>query len=279
MTTSGKITFVSFCLLLAAIALPSAWVNRQSTEHIGMQTQTTMNSRLRLQAQIAMLKKQIAQAGTDLTKSSPNPVAGKVAHAAGEGPSNSSNQSAENPALVSLRKGYFRAQAQLDFGRFFQSAGLSSAQSEAVCDRIAEHEEWSQDHANEWPRNVPPSDPRFVAFQKQSDEEGSKYASDLRALLGGENIKAFSEFTSSQRLRQQVDNFASAVYATETPLSLQQSQQLAKALANHTSSRPGSARRLVDLALVTQEAQTFLSPLQLSILTKQLTAEKLWNDL
>ena len=280
MNTTGKAVSISACLLIAAIGFYSARGNHRATESARALLRQRNDAQNQLRTRIAFLRTQtetqkirLAEltAASALNKS-PQPSLPEASAGTGD-------RLAENPNLARLRTQFFAADATLSYGRFFHSLALSPAQLTQLGETIAGWEEWSQDHANQWPGNIPPSDPRFIEFQREIDEKGKKYKSDLIAILGSEGVESFSEFNATQDLWRQLGNLASAVYASDTPLTADQSTQLLQVMKKHTVSATAKSSNTIDVDAVVQEATPILSPLQLSVFTKQLTAGKLWDEL
>jgi len=178
------------------------------------------------------------------------------------------------------------AQGRLDFGPCFQLLGLSQSQITAVCARMVQYQaqidelDRAQHPGSKPPVAGAPLDPAAEEIVRRYREVNREYESDVAAQLGSDGFKTFSDYRSAQQLWLEVGNLAGTLYATDTPLSADQSQKLIAAMKTHAPSSSGYFNpKTIDEPALLKDSAAFLSPAQLAILARQLETTKLWISL
>jgi len=275
MNPSHKIVIGSIGLLLIVGGTTSALINRAQIVDLNTRALASARTQVELRGQIARLRLEMRQPTKRSTQSAVSPVQPTTPQKVLDRQELRARL-AQDPALIALRKDFFAADAKLRLDHCVQLLGFPDDQIAALCDRMARFDEEAEHLANQLPGNIASAnDPSLADYRNLSQKAQVEYESDLKLLLGSEAFEKFAEFQSQQEIWQRTDNLASALYATE-PLSNFQSQQLFKILKAHATHSPGSSRAYYDLTAIAQESADFLSPLQLSILNKQLIAAKIW---
>jgi hypothetical protein len=286
-----KMKFSRAIILTVAALLVSAGIvttgyNRREIAAGAARRHEALNSQTQWRAQIARLKKEISTTARPHPREEKKTIPAPVVPAAAVSPG---DLLAQNPALAALRLNWFAAQARLDFGPCFQTLGLSPSQISAVCERMARYQHEVDELGRTHPRarepgSISPSgestpNPEAAEFVRQYGEATRQYEFELASLLGTDGFKAFSNYTSAEQLWFQAGSLAGALYATETPLSPVQSQQLVETMKKYAQSPSGRfSVNTVDASALLNETAAFLSPAQLSILARQLESTRLWNS-
>ena len=276
MNLSHKIIVGSISLLLIVGGTGSALLNHGEIIDLNARALASVRTQAELRDQIARLRMRRSQQTKRSAQSGDIP-APPTTRRMGPDQQSLRDRIAQDPSLIALRKDFFAADAKLRLEHCFQFLNLSDDQITAVCDRMARFDEQTDHLANQLPRDISgANDPRLADYRNFSQKAQTDYESDLRALLGQDGFEKLSEFQSHQEIWQRTDNLASALYATEEPLSIAQSQQLFEVMKANVTYSPGSSRAIYGVPVIARASAGFLSPLQLSLLNKQLVAAKIW---
>lgn len=128
------------------------------------------------------------------------------------------------------------ARAKAKFDRFFRLAGLSAAEQEKFLGVLKNFAEAKLDltasvRAQGYgPYNVPQDPEALRALFKVDAQVDAEFMGDLRGLLGEEHFKQFLNERKALPETNVVDQLASQLYDSDTPLSALQAQQLRQLL-------------------------------------------------
>jgi RNA polymerase sigma factor (sigma-70 family) len=128
------------------------------------------------------------------------------------------------------------SRAKAKFDRFFQLAGLSPADQERFLAVIRNFAEAKLDltasvrEQGYGPNNVPTDPQALTSLFALDAQVENEYADKLRALLGDERFKQYYNYRKTLPELNVAEHLASQLYASDTPLTAEQSAQLVRLL-------------------------------------------------
>lgn len=180
---------------------------------------------------------------------------------------------AEHPAWASVYQAGERAQFLHQYMPLIHSLEMSSQQRESFLGELSEREKAAAVvritvNQNGWT----PDDPRLASLKQ---ENVIRQAHTFTSLLGPDGYRQFQEFERTLGVRYLVNNLATQLYSTASPLGGVLAENLTRALASHAADTEGKIRAgsiRWDTAL--PAAQALLSPEQFAILVRMREAEQ-----
>jgi hypothetical protein len=193
-----------------------------------------------------------------------------------------SRQAPKSDTTAALRLQSAKADMRSTLGPLFRELALSPVDVDRLLDRMVHHESVRSTTLADMPAGSGnnPNDPRVQYVKDQLAREDSRYSTDLKAILGPENHTRFEEFQREIPFWTQASKLATQLFATDNPLSPDQSQQLVAVLIAGATDANGQLMRTVSKwDDVFAQARGFLSPPQLDALITLHEHDELWRQL
>jgi hypothetical protein len=168
-----------------------------------------------------------------------------------------------------MRLQQFKARLPLQYGLFYQTAGLSAQQIQDFEDLLAEHQQYQIDlFAASSAMDLSDVSPEIVALREADNERLSAHEKEL---LGDGLYKQLEEFRQTQPQRDVIARLNENLMFTSAPLSAEQASKLSALLTTSEALRKGAAAKPeADPDKLVSAAAQFLSAPQLTQLTLQL---------
>jgi len=269
----SKILWITLGITAAALGLGFAWVELGATQQAEARIVEIAGKRSALNAHASAVRQRIEAAAK-----SEDDFKAALTEARSRSPGMPRPTPAQNlaalleahPELRALRSTSFRANLALTYLPLFDSLKLSPPQIEKFKDLLTEREEERLDlQSTAQSQGLPMSDPAIAALRQQQDD---KLHSDEVELLGDAGAQAAQQFVRMQPLENPINDMASFVAHTATPLTAPQAEQLLNVLAASSSQfqAGGTANpQNVDWPAALATAKTFLTPAQYAALSAE----------
>jgi len=257
----------AFAVLIGLIGIEARATHRARSAFAALaQRRTALNLGIeRIAREIAADGREQARLRSQLEHPSVHAVA--ASHA--ETPVSAAALFAANPKLFTLYLRYYRAMVGQDFNALYRRLGLSPQQTDEFEKLATDHQDATFTlEAIALSEGLKDSDPAIATLQQQ---ENDALHSGLIALLGESGYAQFQQAARLEPVWPLVNDLATRVALTATPLSESQRAELAQIIANASPKyrNGGTAdadRAKLDWDEAIPQAQAILSESQLSVL-------------
>jgi RNA polymerase sigma factor (sigma-70 family) len=167
---------------------------------------------------------------------------------------------ARHPDVKAALTAYGRARARFRFAKFYETAHLTPDQIEKLELLMCDGSGMGTDG---------PEESKELSLPVGDDLNPEEHYRKLRELLGEETLKALQRYEDREDVRETTVQVAAALWFTDTPLTTEQSDQLAQVLAgNRREWKEGNTwhREGFDFDAVIAKAGAFLAPAQLAVI-------------
>jgi hypothetical protein len=171
----------------------------------------------------------------------------------------------QNPELQALELTAKRAAFELSYAPLFRTLKLSPQQAAQFCEHLMRREAAKSD-LQAAAETLPEHELAVRRLEERAEQE---YEKAQLALLGESGAQQAVEFERTQRAREGVAALASTATLASVPFTPEQSDRLLRTLLAATPRRSDNTMDFdrIDWVQVSQDAKTFLSPAQWTIVT------------